>query len=154
MLILYRKQISNEKRELVRTVCRAWEKRGYQTAELPIDEERASESYLSEVRKQNPEYLVTIDMVGFGWTTLLEGSVYNLLHAKQLHLLTGDCGQYDTFLRKEYAINLFFFSDSMETVKNREKEYPLLPHLEWMPGPEGVDDAVGKLLEHTKTAGF
>lgn len=159
VLILFREQDCNKKRRLIQALCGAWEKRGYQTETLSVPErvsvteiisvrERPApgEDWFSAVCRKNPDYLATIDMVGFERTTLLEGSVYNLLHAKQLHLLTGDCGQYEELLQREYAINLFFFSDREETVRDWEKRYPGLPHLERMPEPGRVEEAVEKLL--------
>lgn len=149
---MYSETTESKERAWIHEVSRAWERRRYQIVELPVKEERTSEDYLSVLREQDPDYLVTINMVGFHWTTLLEGSVYNLLHAKQLHLLSEDRGQYEAFLQKEYAINLFFFTDNRETVKNWEKRYPRLPHLEWMSGPEALDDVVEKVLNYTWTA--
>ncbi len=147
VLILFREQDCDKKRRLIQALCEAWEKRGYQTEKIAVRERPApGEDWFSAVRRQNPDYLATIDMVGFERTTLLEGSVYNLLHAKQLHLLTGDCGQYEELLQREYAINLFFFSDREETVRDWEKRYPGLPHLERMPEPGRVEEAVEKLL--------
>lgn len=147
VLILFREQDCDKKRRLIQALCEAWEKKGYQTEKISVRERPArGEDWFSAVRRQNPDYLATIDMVGFERTTLLEGSVYNLLHAKQLHLLTGDCGQYEELLQREYAINLFFFSDREETVRDWEKRYPGLPHLERMPEPGRVEETVEKLL--------
>lgn len=153
VIIIYREQDEGTKGSVIRALRQIWGDRGYETAALSVREELPWENYKSRLQAQENAYLVTVDMAGFGWTTLLEGSAYNLLPAKQLHLLTEDRGQYDMLLQKEYAINLFFFTDNSEILKDWERRYPLLPHLEFMAGPEALDDVVDKVIEYTRTAG-
>lgn len=153
VIIIYQEQDADSKANYISTLNRIWEERGYETVLLPICEEQSWDKYLPRLREQDISYLVTVDMAGFGWSTLLEGSVYNLLPAKQLHLLTGDRGQYDALLQREYAINLFFFTDNPETFRGWENRYSLLPHLELMSGLKELNNVVDKLIEYTKTAG-
>ena len=153
VIIIYREQDADVKANIISALSGIWEERGYEPVSLPILEERPWENYRPLLKEQDISYLVTLDMAGFGWSTLLEGSVYNLLSAKQLHLLTEDQGQYGMLLQKEYAINLFFFTDNPETFLGWESRYPLLPHLEFMSGQEKLANVVDKVIEYTKTAG-
>lgn len=153
VFIIYRERDANVKANIISALSRIWKERGYEVVSLSILEERPWEDYRPLLKEQEISYLVTLDMAGFGWSTLLEGSVYNLLSAKQLHLLTGDRGQYDMLLQKEYAINLFFFTDNPDTFLGWEIRYPLLPHLELMPGQEKLANVVDKVIEYTNTAG-
>ena len=153
VIIIYRERDADIKENIISALNRIWEERGYETVCLSILEEQPWENYRPLLKEQEISYLVTLDMAGFGWSTLLEGSVYNLLPTKQLHLLTGDRGQYDMLLQKEYAINLFFFTDNPDTLRGWESRYPLLPHLELMPEQEKLADVVDKVIEYTKTAG-
>lgn len=153
VIIIYREQDEGSKANTINALNRIWKERGYETVSLPICEEQPWENYRSLLREEDASYLVTLDMAGFSWSTLLEGSVYNLLPAKQLHLLTGDRGQYEILLQKEYAINLFFFTDNPDTFLDWESRYPFLPHLELMSGQEKLANVVDKIIEYTKTAG-
>lgn len=153
IIIIHREKDTYSKENIIRILRRVWEDRGYETVPMPIREEKSWGTYLPRLREQDVSWLVTVDMAGFGWSTLLEGCAYNLLPAKQLHLLTEDRGQYDGFLQKEYAINLFFFTDNPDTIQDWESRYPLLPHLELISEPENLGNVVDKVIEYTKTAG-
>lgn len=153
VIIVYRERDALFKENMIQAVKKAWEDRGYVTEKISVLENLPWEKYLPCFQNGNVLWLVTIDMAGFGWSTLLEGSAYNLLHIRQLHLLTQDRGQYDEFLRKEYAINLFFFTDNPETVKDWERKYPLLPHLGLMKSQKHLEDVVDEVIRYTETAG-
>lgn len=150
VVILYRESEAGSKEEWIREAQRIWEARDYETERMPIREELSWESYRPRLQERDVSWLVTVDMAGFAWSTLQEGCVYNLLRAKQIHLLTEDHGQYDEMLRKEYAIHLFFFTDNAKTASGSENLYPLVPQMEYLPGPGDLETAVDRTLAFTR----
>ena len=84
VVILYRESEADSKGKWIRAAQRVWEMRGYETERMPVREELPWEHYSTSLQKEDVAWLVTLDMAGFAWSTLLEGSVYNLLRARQI----------------------------------------------------------------------
>ena len=107
--------------------------KGHVAGRILVTPQKKGYQYLEELKKLDADYLISIAMAGFTWTTLTSQPAYNLLYAKQIHILLGDYNNYDEFLQQEYAMNLFFFADHPKWLRNWEEKYPGIPYLEQIP---------------------
>ncbi|MBD5545503.1 MAG: hypothetical protein HDR01_14985 [Lachnospiraceae bacterium] len=93
------------------------------------NEKSQTHGKLSEI---DADYLVSFDMAGFEISTLTEGSAYNLLYAKQIHILFQNDWKYQRFLQQDLAMNLFLFVGDEYLFKKYKQEYPHILNLEAM----------------------
>lgn len=132
-LILY--DIEHEKvlQDLLEIIEQILKGEGHEVIRILVSRQKKGHEYLEELKKLDADYLISIAMAGFSWTTLASQVAYNLLYAKQIHILVGDYENYEEFLKKEYAMNLFFFTDHPKWFQNWEEKYPGIPYLEKIP---------------------
>lgn len=100
---------------------------------LEVSSEEQRHLFFERVKTKNPDYLITFAMAGFGGKTLLGHNSYNLICAKQIHILIGDYSYYHKFLKGEHGINLFFFADHGKWINNWQKEYRGVQFFEKIP---------------------
>lgn len=94
---------------------------------------RADIGTYERLRKMDADYLLSFDMAGFEMGTLTEDSAYNLLYAKQIHILFQNHQKYRTYLRQDLAMNLFLFIGDEYLFKRYKQEYSHILNLEAMP---------------------
>lgn len=102
--------------------------RNYQNILNVIMEKKQTEEYLFEIlnisqdysetwRKclQNPdaEFVISFDMAGFQYKTLLDNYLYNIIPLKQLHLITNR-KVWDEYEHSEFAVNVFVYIPDKE----------------------------------------
>ena len=85
------------------------------------------------LRKIDADYLMSFDMAGFEMSTLTEGSAYNLLYAKQIHILFQNDRKYRRYLQQDMAMNLFLFIGDERLFKQYKQDYPHILNMEAMP---------------------
>ncbi len=95
--------------------------------------ERADIHTFERLRKLDADYLLSFDMAGFEMDTLTEESAYNLLYAKQIHILFQNDQKYRIYLRQNLAMNLFLFIGDEYLFKQYKQEYSHILNLEVMP---------------------
>lgn len=132
-VLVYEKAHEEVLQDLLSVTEQLWQAKGYDILRLPVSSQRRNYEYVEELQRMDAEYLLSFAMAGFGWKTLTSQVSYNLLYAKQMHILIGDYGDYEKFLQKEYAINLFFFADNKKWTENWEERYPGIPFMERIP---------------------
>ena len=86
-----------------------------------------------KLKKLDAEYLLTFDMAGFENDTYLEVPMYNLLFAKQIHILLNNNSKYQKYLYKNLGLNLFLFMSNTRLLLLYREKYPHLLNLEEMP---------------------
>lgn len=133
-VIVYEKGHAQVLSDLLAIVEQIVKEKGHQVIQMPVSEEKKGHEYLEELKKVDADYLISFAMAGFAWKTLASQVAYNLLYAKQIHILIGDYDGYEQFLKKEYAINLFFFADNKRWLSGWEERFPGVPYLEQIPG--------------------
>ena len=80
----------------------------------------------TEIKEYNADYICTLDMAGFQMNTLLECSRYNLLYAKQIHIVVGEqC--FVEYAEGQFALNLFVFLPN--SAIEWKKRYPHIPNI-------------------------
>lgn len=118
---------------IVQAVQEIWKDRGYESTVIPVSQEISPDNYMNMLVRLDADFLVTFGMAGFEWRALMEQVRYNTLFAKQIHILMGNLTHYDYYLRKEYGIQCFFFTDNEGLFEDWKRKYPLLPYFEKIP---------------------
>lgn len=120
-------------KDLITDAEKIFKEKQYIVDRICISDNKAGHIYFGQLKNENPDYIVSFAMAGFQWKTLASQVSYNLLYAKQIHILIGDYDVYETFLQKEYAINLFFFADNDKWTKEWEQRYVGIPYMRKVP---------------------
>ena len=76
------------------------------------------------------DYICSLDLACFWLSTLLESPLYNILRAKQIHIVI-DTGRLLNFKQHDFALNLFVFVP--DTGEPYAQEYPNIPNLALYP---------------------
>lgn len=82
------------------------------------------------------DFLVTIDMAGFQVSTFLGTHAYNMVSAKQIHIVLDD-KKMEKYATNEMALNLYVFLD--EKRGKMVSTYSHIPNLNFYPGFERDD---------------
>ena len=128
-IIIYEEGHREVLNDLLRDTQIIMEKKQYATTQLCISNKKPGHTYFEQLKKENPDYIISFAMAGFQWKTLASQISYNLLYAKQIHILIGNYDIYETYLQKEYAINLFFFADHERWTKKWDERYAGIPFM-------------------------
>lgn len=99
---------------------------------FPLQDKGNHKTY-ERLKEMDADYLLVFDMAGFEMSTLQEVSSYNILYAKQIHILFGNDEKYRKHLKKNLALNLFFFLSDENLLQEYKQEYPHILNLEAMP---------------------
>lgn len=99
---------------------------------FPLQDKGKYKTY-ERLKEIDADYLLVFDMAGFEMSTLQEVSGYNILYAKQIHILFGNDEKYRKHLKKNLALNLFFFLSDENLLEAYKQEYPHILNLEAMP---------------------
>ncbi|MFG6358651.1 MAG: hypothetical protein K1W26_17800 [Acetatifactor sp.] len=132
-VILYEEVYGAILGENIAILIALWQDAGYEVIELAVKEEESPDLYMNELVRLKEDYLVTFAMAGFAWRALMGQVRYNTLPAMQIHILVGDLPHYDFFLRKEYGIQCFFFTDCPHIFREWKNVYPQIPFLSLIP---------------------
>lgn len=132
-VIIYDEENADILKEVVSITEQIWKDKEYEITKTCVSSEKKPHEYLDELRASGAAFVITYGMAGFQWSTLQEKVGYNIVKAKQIHILPGCLPIYDEYLRKEYAINLFFYADNEEIIRQRKGTYAEIPYLKKMP---------------------
>lgn len=72
------------------------------------------------------KYICTLDMAGFQIGTVLGGPRYNMVHAKQIHIVINE-ESFTRYREEEFALNLFMYMP--DTMHNDFKDLEYIPNL-------------------------
>lgn len=103
-----------------------------QVITYPLSSRMTNEDY-GKIKELDADYLMTFDMAGFEQDTLQEVPSYNMVFAKQIHILLGDNPKYSDYLCRSLSLNQFLFAQTEEQAEYISKEYPQLLNVEGMP---------------------
>ena len=108
-------------------------RRGIETEGLCIGSIDSKNRYAAFLKNAGADYLCTLDMRGVWLDTLLEVPLYNILTAKQLHIIINQ-ESLTSYREKEFALNLFFAVPG--AVSAYGKEYPYVLNIDEYPSFE------------------
>lgn len=86
-----------------------------------------------QIKERDAHYLLTFDMAAFEMSSLQEVPVYNILYAKQIHILMENDQKYRQYLQQDLALNLFLFVTDERLLQQYKQEYPHILNMEAMP---------------------
>lgn len=101
--------------------------------EMMVNSREPRYKFQARLVEQDADYLITFAMAGFGGKTLIGHNSYNLVCAKQIHILIGDYSHYHELLKGEHGINMFFFADHGKWVNRWREEYKGVQFFEKIP---------------------
>lgn len=94
-----------------------------------------------------PDLLITEDLIRFEECTLTDAIAYNLLHCRQIHLMTGNSfgeSEQEKYLAKQLSLVMYFFCKSENDKDKYMEKYPDIPYLEVI--PEKWTDVVAMVI--------
>ena len=92
--------------------------------------EKSKRPYLiQEIKRFNPDVLITYNLAGFELCTLTDSISYNLLDCKQLHWLDKVNCDNESFLNKVLSIVMFFATEKEEIKKYILGNYDKIPRM-------------------------
>lgn len=98
---------------------------------------------LQKIQSAGPNLVITINLVGFEFTTLTGGISYNLWNTKFVHFILEKHLKNEVFLNKPLSISMFFYCKGRAYTEYLRERYPMLPYLEEIAGwKEGSDQNV------------
>lgn len=130
---------------LIKFIAEEFSCRDFETKSLCIRSDDSKNKYSAFLKNDDADYICTLDMAGFWLDTLLEASFYNILTAKQLHIIINQ-ESLAPYRNKEFALNLFFTVPG--TVGEYRKEYPYILNIDEYP-PLERDEGNGILNSET-----
>lgn len=131
MTIVWEKGNKEIENSLVPEAREAAESCGMDVTLFPFQRKGGEDLYTC-LREKDPDYILTFDMAGFEKTTLQEGAAYEILYAKQLHVLLNSEEKHQKFLRRDQPLNFFFFVQGEKTAEKYKREYPQLLNIDEM----------------------
>lgn len=101
---------------------------------------------LTRIQFSGTDLVVTVNLYGFGFTTLTGGISYNLWNTKFVHFLLEENLPDEKYLDQPLSISMFFFCKGTGYQKYLQKRYPLIPYLEAIKGwrEDAGEEAVKK----------
>lgn len=108
--------------------------------EVEIAEYYSEEEFQSQIKRFNPDILITFNLTGFEQRTLAGSLAYNLLKCKQIHFLLDSNLKNEEYLKKQLSISMFFYCVGEEYYNYLKDTYPDLPYLKELKGWSRDDD--------------
>ncbi len=104
-----------------------WNEKGYFPFYVFIKTCDRTVDIIDKIRNEDVIYIISLDMAGFEMKTLLEDAMYNIVTAKQLHIVI-DGRVLEQFCRTEFALNLYLCLSEEEY---RRKKIPAINLLKY-----------------------
>lgn len=107
-LLVCSKHNEKEYREIISLLmnCVIW--KDYSFERLQIEEKSVGGIGLDRILSTNTDVIISMDMAGFQYKTLLENYLYNIIPGKQLHIVL-DIDKWHEYSGMDFAINLFLY---------------------------------------------
>lgn len=119
IVIVCAQERKEQYKELMRMIGLLVQREGYDSDTVFIKEGDSTIVITDKLREEDVVFVITIDFAGFEMKTLLEDAVYNIVAAKQLHIVVDrDCLK--NYIQNEFAINLYFAFPSNENIAKQK----------------------------------
>lgn len=138
--IVYRSEKYSYHMNFVKNIKKVLEEIGHEALLLDTSNNKKKEMYL-EVKKDEADFLITLDLEGFGWGTESGSIFYNLLSCKSLHFLFGDKEEYAEYLSNKLSIAMFFYcvGEKENVIEGMIQKYPNISYIKGVTGMEEPD---------------
>lgn len=79
---------------------------------LDINTYKFDHECLNQIKKLQPDILITLDLAGFRFRTQSGENALNMLHSKNLNLIWGNKSEYAQYLNKKISLSMLFYDCS------------------------------------------
>lgn len=154
-LIVFDKKTRTGYQPVVELIREYFRDLAYEVDELCVDSNTSQEECRLALTEARNDYICTLDLACFQMPTLLETSLYNILPAKQIHIVI-DTKKLLAYKGEDFALNLFVCVP--DAGRQWEEEFPNIPNLiRYQPfelqkeqGREMIRQTVWKILDEVK----
>lgn len=130
VLIVSEKKAESQYQPIVELIKEYFIDLAYEVEEFCVTDSMRQEECRIRLLQTKCDYICTLDLPCFELTTLLGDTIYNILSAKQIHIIL-DTKKLLAYKKTEFALNLFVFVP--DTGKCYEEEYMHIPNLSLYP---------------------
>lgn len=154
-LIVFYKEIQDKYRPVIELIHEYFHDMPCEAEELCVHDRMTSEECRVALASAGCDYICTLDLPCFQLSTLLDSFLYNILPAKQIHIVI-DTKKLFEYRGAGFALNLFVCVP--DTGRHWGREFPNIPNLilyspfelQEPGGQEGNRTAVWKMLEEVR----
>lgn len=126
VLVIYEKRMPERYHILMDIVKEYFEQSGLSVEKFDMGDGTAQDSCQEKLADAALEYICTLDMAGFQTGTILGGPRYNIMRAKQIHIVINE-KSFLPYQDTELALNLYLFMpDTVRRSLLREQYIPNL----------------------------
>lgn len=137
---------------ILRDIIREYfERNGFTVELLCIESSMRADECWRKCSDPGLEYICTLDMAGFQMSTVLGGPMYNIVYAKQIHIVI-DGNTFALYQDWDFALNLYLFMP--ETMRGDSLDKLFIPNLSYYKPfelTEGSDGDRAELLRILET---
>lgn len=126
VLVVVEEAVKSSHKSVLSFIREYFESASYDVEEFCALDSMNPEECRIKLMQTKCEYICTLDLACFFLTTLLDFPVYNILSAKQIHIVI-DTEKLKIFKKDDFALNLFVFMP--DEGKRWEEEYVNIPNL-------------------------
>lgn len=144
VLVVVEETVKSSCKSVLGSIREYFENASYEVEEFCALDSMNPEECRVKLMQTKCEYICTLDLACFFLTTLLDSPIYNILSAKQIHIVI-DAEKLKMFKRDDFALNLFVFMP--DEGKQWEEEYTNIPNLFTYPPFDLQVDEGGKNKE-------
>lgn len=151
LLMVYNQGDKEKYKTLFELVVNIWKseysrvkgtKENLQIEEIMIKNGIITNAVIRQLRASDVKYIFSFNMAGFEAKALLEDPLYNIVTAKQLHMIT-DRPLLEQYKNQDMALNLFFYVTGEREELQHTYQHVLnlegLPETKWN-NPQEVED--------------
>lgn len=126
ILIVFEKKVELRYQAIIKLIKEYFMESSDEVEEFCVEDSTTQEERRIKLSDIKYDYICTLDLPCFELTTLLEDIAYNILPAKQIHIII-DTKRLLAYKKMDFALNLFVFVP--DTGKRYEDEYTHIPNL-------------------------
>lgn len=126
VMVVYEEGMPESYHLLIDRIKEYFEQGGYATTIFYIEGVMEPEEYWEKFADLTWDYICTLDMAGFQISTVLGGPRYNIMPAKQIHIVINE-DAFALYQDMNFALNLYLFVP--ETMRKYHLEELFIPNL-------------------------
>ena len=126
VLFVFEKKVESRYQPIIKLVNEYFRELSYETEEFCVADSATQTECRIKLSETECDYICTLDLPCFQLTTLLGDTIYNILPAKQIHIII-NTRRLLAYRHTNFALNLFVFVS--DTEKDCKQEYTNIPNL-------------------------
>lgn len=114
ILLIYSESARREYAEFIELLVQHETLRNFTLEQLELQNTKYSAAEREKISNCEADILISLDMAGFQYKTLLDNYLYNIIPIRQLHLILNK-EIWEQYRTSEFAINLFVYAPCEDT---------------------------------------